>query len=232
MNKNVGCSDDALNGFLRRLHERGAVKIDTVGGFKLKLHEKDPTAPLSPLYFNLRVASNKGGPLIGSDVQDIASFFYAYLTSNNIQFGAICPVPNAGDPFAIALQAIILEREGRDVPLFELEKIVEVEGRRMGELKPTPYTPVGMVVLVIDDLISRADSKIEAVESLRRAGCIVNDALVFLDREQGGTAGMQKLGVQLHSIVAVGAVLETYRDMNLITPEQHYIITSYLQHAQ
>ncbi len=222
----------ALNGFLYKLYERGAVKIDTEKGFRLKLHDSNPDAPLSPLYFNLRIPANKGGPLTQDDVEDIAQFFFSFLCNSKITFDAICPVPNAGDPFALALQQIYRERIGKSIPLLELSKEVSANGRKVGELKPTEYSPVGMVVLIIDDLISRSDSKAEAVDSLRRAGCKVTDCLVFLDRQQGGKDGLEKMGVDLHSIVGLSNVLEFYKDSNVITVDQYNIIHSYLKNAQ
>ncbi len=41
-----------------RLFNEDVIKF---GGFKLKLHEKNPEAPLSPIFFNLRTEDNPGG---------------------------------------------------------------------------------------------------------------------------------------------------------------------------
>jgi orotate phosphoribosyltransferase len=222
----------ALNGFLYRLYERGAVKIDTEEGFRLKLHDSNPDAPRSPLYFNLRVPANKDGPLTEEDVNEIAGFFFSFLCNSSIVFDAICPVPNAGDPFALALQKIYRERIGRSIPILDLSKEVMAGSRRVGELVQSSLSPVGLRVLVLDDLISRSDSKAEAVESLRRAGCKVNDSLVFLDRQQGGRQGLEKMAVDLHSIVNLANVLEFYKDSGVITSDQYTIIQAYLLNAQ
>lgn len=226
-------SAKTLNDFLCRLYTCGAVKIDTDKGFRLKLHDSNPTAPLSPLYFNLRVPANKGGPLNEMDVHEIADFFYHYLRNNSgLTFDAICPVPNAGDPFVKELQKIFRERNGWEPPVLELSKEETSGGRRVGELKATRYSPAGMVVLIIDDLISRSDSKAEAVESLRRAGCLVHDCLVFLDREQGGSRALAKMGVKLHAIASVSGTLALYKDQDLITGQQLCTILNYLQDSQ
>ena len=118
------------------------------------------------------------------------------------------------------------------LPVLELSKEETSEGRCVGEVKETPYSPAGMVVLVIDDLISRSDSKAEAVASLRRAGCLVRDCLVFLDREQGGSRALVKLGVKLHSIASVSGTLALYKDRDLITGQQLSTILSYLRDSQ
>ncbi|HEY5382980.1 MAG TPA: hypothetical protein VIJ88_00245 [Candidatus Paceibacterota bacterium] len=224
-------SAKTLDDFLIWLYQINAVKIDTEKGFTLKLHESDPAAPLSLLYFNLRIAENKGGPLTFAEVQRIAQLFHAYLAGNNIGYDGICPVPHAGTPFAGELQEIVYEQEMRTVPLLTLEKKEGSDGRHIGMLLKTQDLPRGCRVLLIDDLITRAGSKAEAVMSLRDAGYIVEDCIVFLDREQGGSQGMAALGVTLHSIASLSSVLEVYRHDNLITVAQYCQIRAYLKNT-
>ena len=45
-------TDSDREGLARALFACGAVKF---GAFKLKLHQTNPDAPLSPIYFNMRV---------------------------------------------------------------------------------------------------------------------------------------------------------------------------------
>ena len=229
MTHTLGYTAANINGFLKRLYVRGAVKIDTEVGFELKLHEANTKAPLSPLYFNLRVPANKNGPLNEMDVREIADFFYFYLSAHDLAFDAICPIPHAGDPFAKALQQILTERGRPGVPILELEKLKGPEVRTVSRLKTCAYLPAGLRVLLVDDLISEATSKIEAYNALSREGCIVTQCLVFLDREQGGTKALSKVGIKLHSIVGLSNVLEVYKDEKLTTPAQDAVIRSYLQ---
>lgn len=220
-----------LNTFLKHLFKIDAVKIDTERGFKLKLHESNPTAPLSPLYINLLIAENKDGPLQFGEVCDIGEFFCSYLVAHDIRYDGICPVPNAGTPFASELQEIVYEQERRTVPLLTLDKKEDASGRHIGILQKTQELPRGCKVLLVDDLITKAESKAEAVMSLRDAGYEVKDCIVFLDREQGGSQGMAALGVTLHSIASLSSVLEVYRDDNLITAAQYGQIRAYLKNV-
>jgi orotate phosphoribosyltransferase len=226
----LGYSATTLNDLLRRLHTIGAVKIDTQGGFKLKLHEKNPNAPLSPLYINLRIAENKGGPLTFAEVAEIAKFFHAYLRANNVQFDGICPVPHAGTPFAKELQEIY-KKEGRSIPILTLGKEEDASGRHIGVLLETQGLSRGCKVLLVDDLITKAGSKLEAIKALLNAGHEVTDCMVFLDREQGGPREMAELGVTLHSIVGLTSALEVYKSSGALNSEQYTKIREYLKQA-
>lgn len=72
-------------------------------GFKLKLHEKQPDAPLSPFYLNLRTPDNpKPGPLDVMIVKKIGLQLFAFAETLGLQYTHIAGVPRAGQPFAIA----------------------------------------------------------------------------------------------------------------------------------
>ena len=54
-------------------------------------------------------------------------------------------------------------------------------------------------VLVVDDLITTGESVIEAAEVIRDQGGVVNELVVLLDREQGGSRSFEPLGLNLIS---------------------------------
>ena len=77
-------------------------------GFRLKLHEKHPDAPLSPIFFNLRTPDNpKPGPLT-PDIVELAALCMHHVAQTQCtgDFNAVVGIPNAGDPFAEALASI------------------------------------------------------------------------------------------------------------------------------
>ncbi len=169
--------------FARRLFSIGAVKIDTATGFKLKLHETQPDAPLSPYYFNLRIAENKG-PLTYSEVEEIGRFFHNKIVTDKINFDGICGVPKAGEPFAKALQEILYYSPlRRSVPLLTLQKETYDDRRHIGSIVRAQNLPRGSKVLLLDDLITKADSKLEAIAVLKAAGY---EVIVFAATGTGG----------------------------------------------
>jgi len=76
----------------KMIYERGAFKF---GEFKLKLHEKNPDALLSPFYLNLRTKDNPGmkGPLTNDNCDLIAKAFVARIVSEDVSYDAIAGIP-------------------------------------------------------------------------------------------------------------------------------------------
>ena len=58
----------------------------------------------------------------------------------------------------------------------------------------------GERVLVIEDVVTTGGALIAAIEALRAAGLTVERALCVLDREEGGSAALAALGVQLEPL--------------------------------
>src|SRR3989339_800044 len=88
------------------IFEREAFKF---GVFKLKLHEKNPDAPLSPFYINLRTKDNptNPGPLTEEDCDLIATALLVIVRQNGLKFQAVAPIPHAADPIIEALERIV-----------------------------------------------------------------------------------------------------------------------------
>ncbi len=220
---------DEFKELARELYRVGAVKCNEY--FKLKLHQRKPQAPLSPIFLNLRTQDNpKPGPLTPAMVSQIARFFYDYVIENGIVFDFICGVPNAADPFVKEFAKLI--SGGEDIVLY-LEKEVEAETRKIGRLKEESKKKIsncpGAIVLLVDDLITKAESKLEAIYSLEEEGLKVKEVLVFVDREQGGKEQLAAAGYKLHSISTLSGLLYLYHSEGFITDDKLQEICVYLQ---
>jgi orotate phosphoribosyltransferase len=55
-------------------------------------------------------------------------------------------------------------------------------------------------VLLVEDVVTTGGALLGAVEALRDAGLVVEDALCVLDREEGGEAALEAQGVRLHPV--------------------------------
>jgi uridine monophosphate synthetase len=210
------------------LFDSKAIKIDTQKGYKLKLHETNPDAPLSPIYLNLRTPENsKPGPLDEKSVGVVAVLLWRYAQKHGLTFSAIAGLPNAGTPFAEAFK-VVAGWDHVNLPNIKLGK-TEVDGIRKieGVLDRDGAKP-GDTVLVIDDLITRGDSKREGIEALRKDGFVVNDVLVLVDREQGGENDLRQLGVDLYSLTTLESILANLYQLGKITEEQLDKIRKYL----
>jgi orotate phosphoribosyltransferase len=206
-----------------------AVKFKAEGepGFRLKKHETDPKAPLSPIFFNLRTPDNpKPGPLTPESVERIAQLMYARLDEEHATFTQIAGVPRAGDPFAAVLHRLCDQDE--PIGRIMLEKREQGDQRSVAHIAAGNYEPHDMVLLV-DDLVTEAHSKIEAVNVLEAAELLVSDIIVLIDRQQGGEEQLMLRDLTLISVFTLTELMDLYLDRQLITAKQRDEILTYAE---
>ncbi|HLC29512.1 MAG TPA: phosphoribosyltransferase family protein [Dehalococcoidia bacterium] len=68
----------------------------------------------------------------------------------------------------------------------------------------------GQTVLIIDDLITTGGSVLESARILEQEGLLVKDALVLIDRGEGGAARLRRRGYTLTAILQLEAMLNYY----------------------
>mgnify|MGYP001585540094 FL=1 len=190
------------------LFDIGAVKF---GAFKLKLHETNPEAPLSPIYIDLRIT--RSFPELFADI------VYAYdEILRKIAFDRIADVPTAATPFVGAL----VYRSEYSMISPKISKTHGLSGDIDG------FFEQGDVVVVVDNLITTANSKLEAIDILKRNGLIVEDVVVLVDRQQGGKETLEKAGYQLHSVFTITDMLGLYLENDKIGQEKYEEVMFYL----
>lgn len=163
------------------------------GEFALKLHEKTPHAPLFPIYINLRNLPEEVLDGVGKSMAEIPS-----ETSPDFCTG----IPNAGTPLA---QAYSRHTGLEYVDIFGKE---ETSGGRRITAGGKDYK--GGKVRLIDDLVTQADTKLEAIRAAQELGLTVTDTFVLVDREQGGKQQLQRQGHDLKSVFTLKQMLEFY----------------------
>jgi orotate phosphoribosyltransferase/uridine monophosphate synthetase len=85
------------------------------------------------------------------------------------------------------------------------------EAKIEGRFKP------GETVLVIDDLMTTGGSLVETLEILRGAGLVVHDAIVLVDRGQGGVERLKRHGMHLVPLLNLTQMLNHYASQGLIS---------------
>jgi len=84
-------------------------------------------------------------------------------------------------------------------------------------------------VLVLDDLVTEADTKLEAIAALEEAGLRVSALIVLLDREQGGSEELARRGYALHSIFTLSGLLYFYLQEGVLGLSKYDEVKAYLE---
>ena len=190
------------------LLEAGAIKF---GAFRLKLHQERPDAPLAPLYIDLRVLRSF------PDQMDVAVEVYRRLLAG-LTFDLLADVPIGSSPFVAVLSHLMR------VPMVTPR---EPKGHGTGASVEGVFRP-GQTVVVVDDLVTKADSKLEAARRLEGQGLRVRDIVVLVDREQGGAEQLAHAGYTLHTATRLSDLLAIYRRTGAIDEAAYARVTDYL----
>ena len=86
----------------------------------------------------------------------------------------------------------------------------------------------GQTVLIIDDLITGGSSVVKTAERLEAADLFVEDALVLVDRQQGGAERLRRESINLVSILTLEAVLHYLGSSRKISEEWYHKSIDYL----
>jgi orotate phosphoribosyltransferase len=165
----------------------GCIKFGT---FKLS------SGALSSYYVDLRLI-----PSHPEALKRVIGFYTSLLKGpllkRTVRFAGI---PTAGIPYA----AVLAFNLGK--PFLYVRKEPKEHGhqRRIeGFLSP------GDKILVLDDVITTGMNVIDAIQAIRSEGGVVQDAVVLLDRQQGGASNLKKMGVRLHSYCTITKVADS-----------------------
>lgn len=170
---------------IERLHDIRAIKF---GDFTLK------SGIQSPVYVDLRVIVSY--PEI---LKQISDMLWNVATTSKADFSVICGVPYTALPIASSISV------GHNVPMVMRRKEAKSYGTK--RLIEGVFTPESKC-LVIEDVVTSGSSVLETVEALTAVALRVSDAVVLLDRFQGGKEMLQSQGVKLHSLLTLPEVLD------------------------
>jgi len=183
----------------RILHKIGAIKFGT---FKLT------SGRTSPYYIDLRIV-----PSFPDAFQRVCDLYIKLaeqeLGSNS--FDRIAGIPTAGIPFA-SIIAYHMKK-----PFLYIRPTAKLHGR---ERRIEGIIMPGNRVLLVDDLITTGLSLMKAAKAIRAEGGVITDALVLLDREEGGEARLQKDSIKLHYLLTAREAATKLYELGVIEEDQ------------
>lgn len=176
-------SQTPLETLVLTLHDVGAIQI---GRFRLHSGKE------SRIYIDLRVVVSYPDAL-----RQVADAYVPLL--DGLHCDLLVATPLAGLPIGTAITL------RTDLPLIYPRKT----SKSYGTGKDIEGSwEVGQTAVVIDDLVTSGDSIMQTIAVVKAAGLKVKDAVVLIDRQQGGPETLAKQGYKLHSAIGITDVLD------------------------
>lgn len=193
-----------------RLFEINAFKF---GDFKMKVGIN------SPVYFDLRVIVSY------PDVMDtLTDLLTEFIKQIQVDTGVhLCGVPYTALPVATlisikAKQPMLIRR--KEAKTYGTKKLVE------GKFN------AGDKCLIIEDVVTSGSSILDTVNDLRSEGLVITDAIVVVDREQGGAQNTEEQGVRMHSLFTLSYLLNVLLEAGRIEEKTVQAVAKYIEGAQ
>ncbi len=181
------------------LNKIGALKF---GAFKLS------SGKVSPYYVDLRIV-----PSFPDFFQNICGFCVSFIKDciGTDKFDRVAGIPVAGISFASVISY------GLKKPFLYIRKGAGLRGR---ERRIEGIIAPGDRVLLIDDLITTGLSLLKATRAVRAESGVIGDAVVLLDRQEGGREKLAQNGVTVHTLLNITEVAKTLQELGAIEDEQ------------
>jgi len=174
----------------------------------------------SPVYINLRLlighptALWRAASIIWEEVQALQSMLHPQMERSDLVAG----VPFGGLHIATAFSL------HAKIPMVYLHPRPDSLGNDIEGL----YHP-NQRVLIMDDLLAGGGSILETALQLGEAGLIVRDAVVLLDRQQGGREALRKQGINMVSILTLEVLMNYLMSSGKISEDSYRRTVDFLQ---
>ncbi|EFA01834.2 Uridine 5'-monophosphate synthase-like Protein [Tribolium castaneum] len=200
--------NEKLKLFSVELFRINAIKF---GDFKTKVGLQ------TPVYVDLRVIVSY--PKLLNDLADLILEYQKQLPKFNI----ICGVPYTALPIATVVSVksdipmVMRRKEAKD---YGTKKLIE------GQFNE------GDKCLIIEDVVTSGSSILETVRDLKNSGINCSDAIVLLNREQGGEQLLEKNGIKMHALLTLTQLMAFLNEANCVNDSTVEKVRMYLNSTQ
>jgi orotate phosphoribosyltransferase len=87
-------------------------------------------------------------------------------------------------------------------------------------------------VLLIDDLVTSGLSLKKTAKIIKAEGGIVKDAVVLIDRQEGGSEKLGKEGIKLHALVNISEIARKLCELEILDEQQTKTILKQIKKKQ